>query len=193
MQKHTSRQLQAQKTKRKIYNAAVDLFDKHGFDNTTIEDISRKAGVSVGAFYHYYPSKSDVYQELYKKIDEYYETIVEAELIEEDFFDNIIIFFRYYGAYNSKRGLDAVKQLFNTQSAYFLYQNRYMYKLLIAILEKGKEGGHFSEKMSVADAEDFLRIISRGVIYDWLLHEGKYDLETKMVESITLLRCVFVR
>ena len=85
MQKRTSRQLQAQKTKRKIYNAAVELFNKHGFDNTTIEDISRKAGVSVGAFYHYYPSKTDIYSELYKKIDEYYENTVEEQLKSDDF------------------------------------------------------------------------------------------------------------
>ena len=42
MRKQTSRELQALKTKRKIYNAAIELFNKFGFENTSIEDIAQK-------------------------------------------------------------------------------------------------------------------------------------------------------
>jgi AcrR family transcriptional regulator len=192
MQKLTSRQLQAQKTKRKIYNAAVDLFSRHGFDNTTIEDISRKAGVSVGAFYHYYPSKTDIYSELYKKIDEYYETVVKAELVEDDFYDNVIIYFKRYAEYNAARGTDAVKQLFNTLNVLFLDKNRYMYKLLLEIIQRGEEKNQLTKDMTVSEIEEFLLVVARGVIYDWLLHEGDYDLEEKMVRYISEMRHMFV-
>lgn len=192
MQKQTSRQLQAQKTKRKIYNAATDLFSRHGFDNTTIEDISRKAGVSVGAFYHYYPSKSEIYSELYKKIDEFYENTIEAQLVEEDFYDNIIIYFRNYAEYNSARGIDAVKQLFNTLNVLFLDKQRYMYKLLLDIIKRGEEKNQLKKGMTVNEIEEFLLVVARGVVYDWLLHEGDYDLEEKMVKYISEMRHIFV-
>ncbi|MDD3168822.1 MAG: TetR/AcrR family transcriptional regulator [Eubacteriales bacterium] len=192
MQKQTSRQLQAQKTKRKIYNAATDLFSRHGFDNTTIEDISRKAGVSVGAFYHYYPSKSEIYSELYKKIDVFYENTIEAQLVEEDFYDNVIIFFRHYAAYNSVRGTDAVKQLFNTLSVLFLDKERYMYRLLLEIIKRGEAKNQLTKDMTVNEIEEFLLVVARGVIYDWLLHEGDYDLEERMVKYISEMRHIFV-
>lgn len=191
MQKRTSRQLQAQRTKHKIYKAAVELFDKNGFDNTSIEDISRKAGVSVGAFYHYYPAKTDIYAELYKKIDEFYEDTVAAQLVEEDFYDNVILFFKHYAAYNSARGLESVKQLFKTCNPYFIDKSRYMYKLLIGILEKGKANNQLISDMTVEETENFLRVASRGVVYDWLLHEGAYDLEARMVDYITRMRNIF--
>lgn len=193
MQKHTSRQLQAQKTKRKIYNSAVDLFKKHGFDNTTIEDISRKAGVSVGAFYHYYPSKADIYSELYQKIDEFYENNADEIMFEEDFYDDIILFFRHYANYNSARGTDAVKQLFNTQSVLFLDKKRYMYRLLADIIKKGEDKNQLTKEMDISEIEEFLLVIARGVIYDWLLHEGDYDLEDRMVKYISEMKHVFVR
>jgi AcrR family transcriptional regulator len=193
MQKQTSRQLQAQRTKHKIYKAAVELFDKNGFDNTSIEDISRKAGVSVGAFYHYYPAKTDIYSELYRKIDEFYEKTVAAQLVEADFFDNVILFFKHYAAYNSARGLESVKQLFITHNPYFIDKNRYMYKLLIGILEKGKEDNQLNSDMDVTEIENFLRVASRGVVYDWLLHEGDYDLEAKMVEYMSRMRHIFCK
>ena len=60
----TKRQLQAISTKKKIYNSAMELMDKRGFENTTIEDISKKADVSVGASYHFYKSKDDIFFEL---------------------------------------------------------------------------------------------------------------------------------
>ncbi len=193
MQRCTSRQLQAQKTKQKIYKAAIVLFDKQGFDNTSIADISRKAGVSVGAFYHYYPTKTDIYYELYRKIDEFYENTVAAQLVEADFYDNVILFFRHYAAYNSARGIESVRQLFKTQNPYFIDKNRHMYQLLISVLERGKEHNHLTNNMNVAEAENFLRVASRGVIYDWLLHEGDYDLEMEMVRYITHMKPVFVK
>jgi len=192
MQKLTSRQLQAQKTKRKIYNAAVDLFNRHGFDNTTIEDISRKAGVSVGAFYHYYPSKSDIYHELFQKIDDFCETTVEPKLTKEDFYENIILYFRHYAAYNSARGTDAVKQLFNTLNVLFLDKNRYMFKLLREIIRKGEEKNQLTKEMTPDEIQEFLMVVARGVVYDWLVHDGDYDLETKMVKYISEMRYIFV-
>ena len=192
MVKHTSRQLQAQKTKRKIYNAAVDLFDKCGFDNTTIEDISKKAGVSVGAFYHYYLSKSHIYAELFKKIDEFYENTVQAQLDKEDSYDNIIFFFTQYAAYNSARGTDAVKQLFNTENSQFLDKSRYMFKLLVDLIRAGQEKNHLTKKLEAEEMEELLLITARGVVYDWMLHGGDYDMTEKMEYVISKMRPIFV-
>jgi len=193
MHKLTSRQLQAQKTKRRIYNAAVDLFGRHGFDNTTIEDISKKADVSVGAFYHYYTSKTEIYSELYKKIDVYYEDTVADQLEKENFYDNIILYFKHYAEYISERGVDTVKQLFNTQNVLFLDKNRYMYKLLTEIIKRGEEKNLLTNDLSLDEIEEFLLVVSRGAVYDWLLHNGDYDLEGKMVKFISEMRHIVVR
>ncbi len=192
MQKHTSRQLQAQKTKRKIYNAAVDLFDKHGFDHTTIEDISKKAGVSVGAFYHYYVSKSDIYSELYRKIDEYYENTVAVLMVEEHFYDNILIFFKHYAMYNAERGVDAVKQLFNTENSLFLDESRYLFCLLRQVLQTGKDKNQFTRNLTVEEAEELLMVSARGVIYHWMLHNGDFDMIAKMEDSLIKLKPIFI-
>jgi len=193
MKKLTSRQLQAQKTKRRIYNAAVDLFSKQGFDNTTIEDISRKADVSVGAFYHYYASKTEIYTELYKKIDVYYENTVADQLVLDDFFDNIILYFKHYAVYLNARGVDTVKQLYNTQNSLFLDKSRYMYKLLTEVIKRGEEKNLLTKDLSLDEIEEFLLVVSRGVVYNWLLHNGEYDLEGKMVKFISEMRHIIVR
>jgi AcrR family transcriptional regulator len=43
-----------------IWDAATTLFEKKGYDETTIEDIAEKAGVSRRSFFRYFASKSDL-------------------------------------------------------------------------------------------------------------------------------------
>ena len=48
------RKQQALETKQKIFQATMELIDENGVENVQIEDISRKANVSVGLFYKYF-------------------------------------------------------------------------------------------------------------------------------------------
>ena len=50
------------RTKRQmILDAAGDLFAKQGYENTTISDIARAAGVAVGTVYLYFRNKHEIY------------------------------------------------------------------------------------------------------------------------------------
>ncbi|HLK67414.1 MAG TPA: TetR/AcrR family transcriptional regulator [Bryobacteraceae bacterium] len=43
-----------------IWDAATDLFAEKGYDETTIDDIAKRAGVSRRSFFRYFTSKSDL-------------------------------------------------------------------------------------------------------------------------------------
>jgi len=43
-----------------ILEAAAELFGKQGFDRTSVDEIARKAGLSKGAIYWYFPSKERI-------------------------------------------------------------------------------------------------------------------------------------
>jgi hypothetical protein len=52
------------RTKGKIIESARRLFNRHGFDNVSVKQIMSGAGLTHGAFYSYFRSKSDLYTEV---------------------------------------------------------------------------------------------------------------------------------
>src|SRR5215472_13732005 len=51
-------------TKKNIIDSARRLFNRHGFENVSIEQIMAGAGLTHGGFYSYFNSKSDLYAEV---------------------------------------------------------------------------------------------------------------------------------
>lgn len=172
----TKRQIQAQNTYRKIYNIAIELIEKKGFDNITIAEICKEANVSVGSFYNYFESKYEILNEIFKLADEYFSTTVLSNLQEGTTQDKIIKFFEYYGDYNIDRGIDFVKQLYVGKNNLFTTKGRPMQTVLKSIIEEGQKNKEISTDMTSDQIVRFLFITARGIIYDWCLHDGEYDL-----------------
>jgi AcrR family transcriptional regulator len=60
----------AEGTRRKIYEAAMELFREKGFEPTTMRDIAAKAGVALGGAYYYFSSKDAIVLEFYREMQE---------------------------------------------------------------------------------------------------------------------------
>ncbi|MSP83859.1 MAG: TetR/AcrR family transcriptional regulator [Alphaproteobacteria bacterium] len=54
-------------TKTRIERAALKLFVKQGFAETSIKDIAREAGVSQGAMYNHFKSKEELSRDLFTR------------------------------------------------------------------------------------------------------------------------------
>jgi len=70
----------AEDTRRKIYEAAMDLFREKGFEETSMRDIAAKAGVALGGAYYYFSSKDAIVLAFYREMQEKSEELVPAVL-----------------------------------------------------------------------------------------------------------------
>lgn len=52
-----TREQQAQETRRKLVDTALQLFSTHGYDGTSMKALARAAGVAQGLVYHYFSGK----------------------------------------------------------------------------------------------------------------------------------------
>ncbi len=54
----------------RIFNAAIEIFSKKGYNASTTKDIAQEAGVAEGTIFHYYKTKKDILHAITKKFME---------------------------------------------------------------------------------------------------------------------------
>jgi AcrR family transcriptional regulator len=66
-----------EETRRRVHEAAMGLFREKGFDATTMRDVAAAAGMSLGAAYHYFPSKEAIVMAYYASIQDEHARLVD--------------------------------------------------------------------------------------------------------------------
>ena len=76
----TTTSRKSDETRRRILEAALDLFRENGFEATTMRDIAKKAGVALGAAYYYFDSKDAIVMAFYIRAQDELRPQIEAAL-----------------------------------------------------------------------------------------------------------------
>ncbi len=188
MEKLTKRKKQALATREKIFQHALNLFAKDTYEKITVQDICNSAGVSVGAFYHHYSSKADILDQGYHLFDHIVEekwehlkdlsslcAVRELIILQIDSFSNL--------------GIMASLQYFKNQltngQRYIINKDRFFYKKMKECIEQA-----VNEHTLTGDATcitDELLSTSRGIIYDWCLHDGSYSLKERTTKITNMI------
>jgi AcrR family transcriptional regulator len=176
----TKRQEQARETKNRIYTSAIELMEQKGFDNITIADISEKARVSVGAFYHYFNSKNDILAEIFHRVDEYFSSQVVNSLGNVSIPEQIVEFFDHYAKFNLESGVETTQQLFSPKIKFFIKEGRPMLEMLRDLILTGQKKNEIRGDIDAKELVRYLFVMARGVVFEWSLYDGNYDLEAKM-------------
>jgi TetR/AcrR family fatty acid metabolism transcriptional regulator len=176
----TKRQMQALKTKNKIFDTTIELINEKGFANVNIEEICQKAEVSIGTFYYYYKSKNEVFFELYQKADYFFKHTVKESLKTQNCGERILEYFDYYALYCEETGIHTMKQMMNAENKNFIQKGRYIQKLFIEIIHEGQHKNEIIKSVPAEEICDYFFIIARGILFDWCLHDGGYDIRKKV-------------
>lgn len=183
--KVTSRDRQALATKEKIYQSGVSLMKYHGYENITVSQIAKKADVSIGTFYHHFPSKFDLLVEIYRMGDVYFnEQVPELLRTYQTCPERIIEYFCLYARLSLFNGIEMVRNLYIPTNEMFLSHGRAMQNLLTEILRAGQKNEEVTDDLSPEEITENLFVVARGVIFDWCLHNGKNDLIAEMRDII---------
>lgn len=180
MIKKTSRQIQAENTKAHILSVAEELLKYKIFDDISIQDICKKADVSVGAFYHHFENKDGIIIELYKDIDKFFTNEVFKSLIDKEPIEAIILYLVKQCEYALNLGKDLVKNVYKAQidngNVFFLSNERGLPKGLKTLIIRAIDEHKIKNDVSAELLANELLIISRGIIYHWCVSNGNVDI-----------------
>lgn len=173
-----SRKDQAEETKLHIFNTALKLLDEIGFEKITIRDIVRAADVSIGTFYYYYASKLDVFYETYHLADQYFEETVAPQLTHQTARERILCFFEHYARYCADiTSIALTSILFNSNNKCFDRESDIgILRILPELIAFGQEQGELTSTENPDEISRFFMVSVRGLVYDWCIHDGSYNI-----------------
>lgn len=179
MENLTSRDIQALKTKENITKAAISLVKDKGLDNVKITDICQMANVSVGTFYNHFKSKESIIENAYESVDTSIEETVDKRAYS-NYYQKILVIFEEANNNISSLGYkfmaDTFKYILSKPKNYSIENSRYPYKTIKQAVKAGIADGEFKSDIDPIEVtHDFMRI-GRGTVFDWCLHQGKFDL-----------------
>ncbi|MBI9107171.1 MAG: TetR/AcrR family transcriptional regulator [Spirochaetales bacterium] len=189
MEKITSRKRQAIETKNKLLDLAIKMIRENGYDNMKLEEICAEAGVSVGAFYHHFKNKAGIIVESYRRVDEHFNNEIIGKLSSRSTFDRIIEYLVYQAEETEYFGIDVIIQIYKAQlsdaTEFFLSTDRGLPSNLCRLIEEGQRSGEITDELAAGEIADELLIINRGILYNWSLKRGSYDIGSKSRRILT--------
>ena len=185
--KALSNQKRSAETKEKILKSSEVLFKDQGFENTSVDSIVRKAGISKGSFYVHFNSKDEIVahfiNSVISKIDMDLDSIINSTNDETSISDILLkllekVFINKTEELGYPLNKNAAMIQINKSLNHELLMNynKSLYHSVFKLITLGIERGEFNTTYSAdAIASDFITTI-RGFIFEWIANYPNMDL-----------------
>jgi AcrR family transcriptional regulator len=182
MSRPTFRQKKALQTKQRIIEAALDLFNRKGFDHVTVDEIVSVSNTSKGAFYVHFNSKYEILLEKFKEINEFYANFTESLPTEKSYHEKILLLTKSQMIYlRDCLGIDLIRTVYMSalipnQPKFLSNTDRNLFKIVHTFVNEGQETGEFKKILSAKEITMLITRCMRGTLYDWALFGEEFDL-----------------
>jgi AcrR family transcriptional regulator len=176
------------KTKDKITNKALELFNKFGTNAVSTNHIAKALEMSPGNLYYHFKNKEEIIQELLKKMIEEYDSIFsnnnldnESNILQKLIFDDIQISIKYKVIYNE---LSSLFKNDNELKEIFIKNQKKREVFLLDLFLKLQKNGYIFENIS----EFVLKTVIDTI---WFLENFRflrYELKEKNINKVEDLK-----
>ncbi|MCT4604561.1 MAG: TetR/AcrR family transcriptional regulator [Marinisporobacter sp.] len=176
-------------TKNKVFETATELIKEKGYDNVTVSEICKKAGVAKGTFYVHYKSKEDIIKESYYSdmgqfvLKEYKKLISQDENIRIK--DKIQKFLIAELMFSNHAGYEMTCRAYVTNLAECIsqdskhFERRGFTKELKELILEGIHQKEFHTKQTEEDIFLYLESFVRGLMASWCFSNAGFDIVKK--------------
>lgn len=170
-------------TKKELQDKAFELFENRGYDNVTIDEICTELGLTKGAFYHYFKSKSDLLLKSYRNTEgdlmTFYNSCLHLPAEEQlrAIFDWYLNHFRLE---DSQVATIAPPIQSDTASKGYFIPHTTQRIILENILNKGKQKGCFLPSINSSETANFIYTYLIGLSCLWSYYQKKMNVEIEL-------------
>ena len=194
MEYQQRRKEQARQTEQAILQAAMDLSRQKAFDKVSVRDICQKAGITTGAFYHHFKSKDEMLLRGFAPLDRYMEEALAGHESDPPL-ERLWLLLTTYANFMESLGWELVtryyQQRLGTPPSHSIDPHRFTYRSMVECLRQCEDQGRLPAGYSPEWMADFLFRHFRGVVIDWIVHQGSYPLLSKLEQDYHLFSHIF--
>ena len=169
--------------RQQILQAAIEIFGRSNFDDTSISEIARRAGVAEGTIYQYFKNKQDLFFSIPREktktfsaqLDLYLKGVTDAREKIRKFAWYYLHFFRTNPDYARSLMLEMRVSKAFARSGSYKGVKRFMSQAL-AILKEGQEQGVIRQDLDLYLSRHLLLGALEHVVTRWLLKGEKEDI-----------------
>ncbi len=180
----TRRQQLARETKQRLLDSALEMFSEYGFDVTTVDGITQKAGVAKGTFYTYFATKSDIIVESFWSIDRYYHEYSTRNLRRyKNAREKLLAFTRAQMRHvRDVVGNSNLKILYANQAGQpgsdkiIINLKRRWHSIIRDVIREGQKSGEFRTDIDADRLAVLFNRSARAVFFDWCVSDASFDL-----------------
>ncbi len=184
-------------TKNRIFEVSGKLFKEKGFENTTIDEITKEAGIAKGTFFNYFPTKESlVFYFAEQKADLSYD-LTENETIDHLHTKEKIKKFLVALAESYEKDKDLTRSLFfeygryikNPRNAPDKNRNPHsrLIKTILDLLEEGIEKREVKVSIDARIAAEVLNAVYFHTLVVWLKSDSELSFSRDISAKIDLL------
>ncbi len=185
----SKQQLKSKETKERIFQAAIRILQRNGYENLSIKNICEEAGVSNGSFYHHFKTKDDLLS--------YYieaQPTINPELLalpsgKDAAKEAIVEVYLNYAAYCKELGVDFVAGYYTPLNQALnpdiRMERPYPIVTVQQYLEKAVHTGAIELKLGIAEVVTDIRMLVIGNAFEWAMRKGEVNFEENIRRSLS--------
>jgi AcrR family transcriptional regulator len=184
------RERKKDETRHRIFHAAIDLFRKQGFEQTTVDDITEQADVAKGTFFNYFRRKDAVLAYLSENRLQAIEEDAEAFLAEarparEKLME---LYSTAASAYEEDRELsryvlvELMTRMFSpTEEVVMRWHEQ-----IVRLVTQGQENGELRRDLAPLRVEAVLTGLYYATLYEWVCRADSFSPVEELRARLTL-------
>ena len=180
MEKKKTRKEQAKMTRARILEVCKQLLKERTYEEINIADICEIARISVGAFYHHFPSKDSIVIEIYRDIDSIFAEDVFPEVEKYPAAEAIVSYLDKMGEYAELYGIDFITNLYKAQinhgNEFYMSDHRGLPQQLLKLIKRAVKENVLKAEVDEECLMNDLLMITRGGVYHWCVCGGKVEV-----------------
>jgi len=184
-------------TKSRIFEVSGRLFKEKGFENTTVDEITKEAGIAKGTFFNYFPTKEALLMYFGEQKDELIYNLIENETKRDAPTKEKIKNFLVHLAESYEKDKELTKLLIFEYRRYIGYsglrpgedksRSHRLSTILHDLLKVGVENGEVSNDIKLTKAAEVLTAVYFHSLITWLKSETAFSFSKDLSGKIDML------